>query len=156
MIKTICWLTDTTLFLQTPFSRFASKILKVLLIKKYFFNLNHNILKNIIRSKIKDKDAINILDTIIDSTNHDYINKEIIKIKNREISKLEKSNSSNKDKLIKAWFFADGFEGLLPSDATEQLGGDTKYQRKKHPSPVHFVEDSVLNFLKVSVAIHPP
>ena len=55
-------------------------------IKKYFFNLDH---------------AINILDTIIDSTNHDYINKEIIKIKNREISKLEKSNSSNKDKLIK-------------------------------------------------------
>ena len=70
-------------------------------IKKYFFNLDHDILKNIIRSKIKDRDAINILDTIIDSTNHDYINKEIIKIKNREISKLEKSNSSNKDKLIK-------------------------------------------------------
>ena len=70
-------------------------------IRKYFFNLDHNILKNIIRSKIKDRDAINILDTIIDSTNYDYINKEIIKIKNREISKLEKSNSSNKDKLIK-------------------------------------------------------
>ena len=69
-------------------------------IKKYFFNLDHDILKRIIRSKIKDVYAINILDTIIDSTDYDYINEEIIKIKEREINKINNSNSSNKDKLI--------------------------------------------------------
>ena len=46
-------------------------------IKKYFFNLDHDVLKRIIRSKIKDVYAINILDTIIDSTDYDYINEEI-------------------------------------------------------------------------------
>ena len=41
-------------------------------IKKYFYNINHTKLKEIIRKKIKDKDALNIIDEIIDSTN--YIN----------------------------------------------------------------------------------
>ena len=70
-------------------------------VKKYFFNLDHNILKSIIRSKIKDKDAIKILDTIIDSTDEPYINEEITKIKQKEIDKLRNSNGLNKDKLIK-------------------------------------------------------
>ena len=70
-------------------------------VKKYFFNLDHNILKFIIRSKIKDKDAIKILDTIIDSTDEPYINEEITKIKQKEMDKLRNSNSPNKDKLIK-------------------------------------------------------
>lgn len=52
-------------------------------ISKYFFNLDHNILKKIIRKKIKDKDALNILDLIIDSTDSDYVNKEIEKIKKK-------------------------------------------------------------------------
>ena len=69
-------------------------------VEKYFFNINHDILKSIIRRKIKDKDAINILDTIIDSTNDEYINETIIKIKNKEIDKINKSNVLNKKQLI--------------------------------------------------------
>ena len=69
-------------------------------VKKYFFNLDHDILKNIIKKKIKDKDAINILDTIIDSTNEDYINKTIINIKNKEKNKIKNSNITNKKQLI--------------------------------------------------------
>jgi len=41
-------------------------------IKKYFYNINHKKLKEIIRNKIKDEDSLNIIDEIIDSTN--YIN----------------------------------------------------------------------------------
>jgi len=41
-------------------------------IKKYFYNINHKKLKEIIRTKIKDEDSLNIIDEIIDSTN--YIN----------------------------------------------------------------------------------
>ena len=70
-------------------------------VQKYFFNIDHNILKKIIRSKIKDKDVINILDTIIDSTNEEYINDTISTIKNREIDKIRNSNVSNKKQLIK-------------------------------------------------------
>lgn len=37
-------------------------------VKKYYPNINNNILKNIIRNKIKDKDVLWLLDEIIDST----------------------------------------------------------------------------------------
>ena len=70
-------------------------------IKKYFFNIDHDIVKRIIRTKIKDDDALNILDNIIDSTDNDYVNKEINKLKIKEISKIKASNSNTKDKLIK-------------------------------------------------------
>lgn len=70
-------------------------------ISKYFFNINHDIVKKIIRTKIKDKDALNILDNIIDSTDSNYINEEITKIKNNEINRIKNSNNGNKDKLIK-------------------------------------------------------
>ena len=70
-------------------------------VSKYFFNLDHNILKTIIRKKIKDKDAIKILDTIIDSTNEEYINNEIKSLKQKEINKIMNSNSPNKNNLIK-------------------------------------------------------
>ena len=70
-------------------------------IEKYFFNLDHEIIKKLIRKRIKDNDVLNILDTIIDSTNEEYINKTIKKIKSNEINKINNSNSLNKDKHIK-------------------------------------------------------
>ena len=69
-------------------------------VAKCFFNLNHEILKKIIRKKIKDYDAIKILDTIIDSTNELYINGFIKNLKLREIEKIKNSNKPNKNKLI--------------------------------------------------------
>ena len=70
-------------------------------ISKYFFNINHDIVKKIIRTKIKDKNALNILDSIIDSTDTNYINEEINKLKKKEINRINNSNSGDKDKLIK-------------------------------------------------------
>jgi len=67
-------------------------------ISKYFFNLDHNIIKKIITSKIKDKDVLDILFNIIDSTNADYVNENINKIKQKEIKKL--SNNPYKSNLI--------------------------------------------------------
>ena len=37
-------------------------------IKKFYPSINHDILKNIIRKKIKDRQILNILDNVIDST----------------------------------------------------------------------------------------
>ena len=69
-------------------------------ISKYFFNLDHSIIKNIIRKKIKDKDALGILDNIIDSTDQYYVNKKIEELKKREIKKILNSNMKDKDKLV--------------------------------------------------------
>ena len=66
-------------------------------ISKYFFNLDHDIIKRIIRTKIKDKDVLNILDNIIDSTNQNYVNESISKVKKKEIQNV--INNCNKDKL---------------------------------------------------------
>ena len=49
-------------------------------IEKYFYNIDHNIVKELIRNKIKDKKVIDILDKIIDTTNYKYINEEINKL----------------------------------------------------------------------------
>lgn len=72
-------------------------------IKKYFYNMDHEIIKELIRKRIKDKDAIAILDKIIDSTDEDYINIEIDKIKTNEIKKIKLKNISQneKDRLIR-------------------------------------------------------
>ena len=67
-------------------------------ISKYFYNINHDIVKKMIRRKIKDVDAINIIDRIIDSTDMDYINEKIENIKNNEINKIKKSLLSDKEK----------------------------------------------------------
>lgn len=70
-------------------------------ISKYFYKIDHNILKNILNKKIKDKMALNILYSIIDSTNEKYVNEEILKLKNLRINYLKKSNLKNRNKLIK-------------------------------------------------------
>ena len=58
-------------------------------IKKYFYNIDHNILKSILSHKIKDKDALEVLYKIIDSTNNKYINKRIDNLKNNRIHYLK-------------------------------------------------------------------
>lgn len=70
-------------------------------ISKYFYNIDHDILKKLIRKKIKDKDVLKILDDIINSTNYEYVNKIINCIKEKEINKIKNSNSNYKDKIIK-------------------------------------------------------
>ena len=70
-------------------------------ISKYFYNIDHEVVKSLIRRKIKDKDAINIIDRIIDSTDCDYINKKIEKLKYNEINKIRNSSLSEKEKVIR-------------------------------------------------------
>lgn len=70
-------------------------------IRKYFYNIDHYVLKNIICKKIKDNDAIDVLFKIIDSTNNDYVNVKIKKLKDKRIEYLNSLNIHNKDKLIK-------------------------------------------------------
>lgn len=70
-------------------------------ISKYFYNIDHEVVKNIIKMKIKDKKVINIINNIIDSTNSEYVNYEINKLKICEIDRINKLNISEYEKKIK-------------------------------------------------------
>lgn len=68
-------------------------------IKKYFYNIDHNILLNMLKKKIKNKDVINILSRIINQTNEEYINKDILRLKEIEIKNIKSKNISDTEKL---------------------------------------------------------
>ena len=48
-------------------------------IHKFFYSIDHEITKELLKTKIKDEDALNIIYKIIDGTNQDYINNTIKK-----------------------------------------------------------------------------
>ncbi|MGM9850503.1 MAG: RNA-directed DNA polymerase [Bacilli bacterium] len=70
-------------------------------ISKYFYNIDHDIVKELISNKIKDKKALNILFKIIDSTDEEYVNKKVLELKQKEINRINKLNISDKEKLKK-------------------------------------------------------
>lgn len=69
-------------------------------ISKYFYNIDHEILKNMLRKIYTDSNVLAILFEIIDSTNAKNVNKEIDMCINKEIEKLKKSNSNQAQKCI--------------------------------------------------------
>lgn len=70
-------------------------------ISKYFFNLDHGIIKELLEHKIKDKDVLKILYDIVDSTDSCYVNEVINSLKEKEIKKIIDSNCKDKDLLVK-------------------------------------------------------
>lgn len=70
-------------------------------ISKYFFNLDHKIIKELLVHKIKDKEALKILYDIVDSTDSCYVNERINLLKEKEIQRINNSNSKDKERLIK-------------------------------------------------------
>lgn len=52
-------------------------------ISKYFYNINHDILLNMLKKDIKDDQVINIIKVILDETNKPYINKIISKLNSK-------------------------------------------------------------------------
>lgn len=70
-------------------------------ISKYFYTIDHEVLFDMIKTKIKDKDALDIIEKILDSTNKDYVNKRIMKIKNNAIERINNSNLGENEKKSK-------------------------------------------------------
>lgn len=85
---------------QLKYSKKEIYILKID-IKKYFYNIDHKILMQLVRKYIRDKDALELLETIVDSTNEEYVNKVITKLKNEKIEYINKLNITEKEKSIK-------------------------------------------------------
>lgn len=68
-------------------------------ISKYFYNIDHEILISLLKNKIKDKRVIDILVKIINSTDDEYVNECICKLKMNELLKVKRSNLNDKEKL---------------------------------------------------------
>lgn len=65
---------------------------------KYFYNINHEILLNMVKEKIKDKEVISFLSYILDSTNLEYVNNNIRRVVSNEKFRVSKKNISEFEK----------------------------------------------------------
>lgn len=70
-------------------------------ISKYFYNIDHEIVKEILFKKIKDKRVIELISSILDSTDLDYVNDTINKLKNNEIERINTLNIKESEKKLK-------------------------------------------------------
>ena len=72
-------------------------------VKKYFYNIDNDVLKRMLKQDIKDKDALDIVFKVIDSTDEDYVNEEIDRVRYKEIERVKLLNiiDKEKDKKIK-------------------------------------------------------
>ena len=70
-------------------------------IKKYFYNIDHEILYNMIKKYIKEEDSLKIIKYIISLTNESYVNEDIYYIKRNMIKYIKKSKLSQNEKRIK-------------------------------------------------------
>lgn len=68
-------------------------------INKYFYNIDHELVKKMLNKKIKDKDVLNILCSIIDSTDEEYVNETIEELKAAYQKKLKDHNLNDIKKL---------------------------------------------------------
>ena len=63
-------------------------------ISKYFYNIDHNVLKDLIKDKLSI-DEFDIISTIINSTNYSYINKSISSLISNELKYKNRCNELN-------------------------------------------------------------
>ncbi len=87
-------------------------------ISKYFYNINHKVLKEMLNKKIKDKKALHILYQIIDSTNEKYINNSIKHLV--ECYKKKDISEKVKEELDKIPIYENG-KGLPIGNMTSQI-----------------------------------
>lgn len=87
-------------------------------ISKYFYSIDHDILKKLISKKIKDKDALNLLYKIIDSTDQEYVNIKISKLKQE---KLKKEKDPKRQKELKEIPIYESKKGLPIGNMTSQI-----------------------------------
>lgn len=95
-------------------------------ISKYFYNIDHECLIKMLKTKIKDEKAINLLSKIVDTSNENYVNLNIQKIKGNEIKRIKKLNISENEKnkkikdIQKIPLYAKG-KGLPIGNMTSQI-----------------------------------
>ncbi len=126
-------------------------------ISKYFYTVDHEILKRILNDKIKDKEVIKMLNEIIDSTNEEYVNETICKLKSNRIKYLNDLNVKNKDKLIKEVedipLYKYG-KGLALGNQTSQIFGIIYLYEINHYIMEELHIKYVINYMDDFVILH--
>lgn len=90
-------------------------------IKKYFYNIDHSVLKQILKNNIKDKDALDILSKIIELSNSKKTNDIIKKKCNEEIQKNIKNETTTRNKeLIEIKKSLNNSKGIPIGNMTSQ------------------------------------
>ena len=126
-------------------------------ISKYFYKIDHDILKSLIKEKIKDKNSLLLLDSIIDSTNSNYINKKIYELKNNRIDYLKKCTINNKNKLIDEVESIPLYEygkGVALGNETSQAFGLIYLYKLNHYLKENLHLKYVINYMDDFVIIH--
>src|SRR5574344_742405 len=68
-------------------------------ISKYFYNIDHDILNDLLNKKIKDKKSIRIIRNILDTTNEKYINDKISEVIQDEINQIKHFKINDNEKM---------------------------------------------------------
>ena len=68
-------------------------------ISKYFYNINHKVLMDMIKEKIKDKKALWLLKEILDTTDMSYVNRQIREVIYKEKERVKILNISKEEKM---------------------------------------------------------
>lgn len=84
-------------------------------ISKYFYSIDHEVLKSLLIDKLT-KEEYYFIEKIIDSTNENYVNNKIINIKNKELI-----NNPNREKEIKELPIYEKGKGLCIGSMTNQF-----------------------------------
>ena len=69
-------------------------------IKKYFYNIDHEILLNQMKKLVEDQNILKLLENIIKSTDTFKINEKIKNVVNQEIERLQKNANVDKNRII--------------------------------------------------------
>lgn len=120
-------------------------------IKKYFYNIDHQVLKSILRKRIKDKDVLEILYKVIDSTSNYYINKRIEKLKNSRINYLKDNNSIQEVKEIPLY---ECGKGCSIGNQTSQAFGLIYLYEFNHYMKERLNLKCVINYMDDFIIIH--
>ncbi len=125
-------------------------------ISKYFYNIDHEMLKKLYHGKFKDKKFLALLDQIIDTTNADYVNYHIQKLIDEECEFIMNSNMHPKEKnkrlneLKKIPLYKKG-KGLPIGNLTSQILAvfylnelDHYIQDKMDVKYIRYMDDGVL------------
>lgn len=87
-------------------------------ISKYFYNIDHKILLELIERRIKDKRIINLIKNILNTTNEEYVNECITKLINNALIKC--NNKNDISELKKIPLYKKG-KGLCIGSMTSQI-----------------------------------
>ena len=120
-------------------------------IKKYFYNIDHQILKNILKKKIKDKDVLYVLDNIVDSTNEKYINNHITNLKEKRINYLKDNDYIQEVKEIPLYTYG---KGCSIGNQTSQAFGLIYLYEFNHYMKEKLNLKYVINYMDDFIIIH--